>query len=431
MPAELRNLIADQFSTERRKANRTLEIYENRLQQARQTECKEIAENQKLRKLIEDMLFSRNAFNSFWSKTAKKVKDRRKFLLDMIERSSTAFNEGADTLDSYKKLQARRTADKDAHVTEMLKMERQIDANHIRDVFLGQKGRQRELAPLEAREVRRRENFKYDYGNRLDLYQNIIEKIQKVTGKDDVRKATDQYLREDNEGFQIYQFLNEMNRQVEVLSSKQNKTEIEILAMQNFHKQKQEMQEKRAEDLNNQLHVEINKTFAMKRECDKVDKEVAEHFEALMEIMKTLECDLTPVQHLLGNHEKITTHNLTEFFSILEVRLNEVLAVVYCDQRQSADILVENEKLVVKSLKRSEEKPVQIEDVITTQPCAECAKGELHLMDQKIVYPLDHDIVKENSRRKVETPEIDLRLHNLSKCNLPHSGVIAGRRFAE
>jgi hypothetical protein len=116
------------------------------------------------------MLCDRAVFNYYWRKIVNNLRDRRKFLLDMIERSNQAFNQGAEFLDNLKKLKSRRMADSEFHISEMVNMDRKIDANQIMNMFLGGKGKKRILAPLEPREIRRRENFKIEYTNRLNLY---------------------------------------------------------------------------------------------------------------------------------------------------------------------------------------------------------------------------------------------------------------------
>lgn len=416
-------MISDQFSSHSVKANRTLAIYENRLQQARQQECTEVLENQKLRKLIEDMLNSRANFNSFWSKTVKTVENRRKFLLDMIERSSQAFNEGADVIDSYKKIQSRRAVNHDSQVFEMTKMERQIDANHIMNVFLGLKGQFREMAPLEPREISRRQNFKYEYGTRLNLYNQVIENIKVTMGQADVTKAVEQYFHHENESFQIYQYINEMNHQIECLSNDMYESSIQIVSTQDFYKKKLENYDRRIADLHKKLNTEINQTLSLKNECNRVDSEISEYFGGIMDIMQIIKCDFSLVQTLLGDHKRITVFNLSEFISIFEARLNEVLASVHFDQRESP--------ITIKSVERKQDTTVQTETIITTQQCAECAKGEMgetQFDEKTAVYPLQDEDVIENVCRKIKTTKIDSRMHNLSKCDLPHSGIVASRR---
>lgn len=414
------------------KANRQLEIYEGRVQTSRQHECLLITENYKLRCLIESMLCDRAVFNSYWSKIVNKLKNRRKFLLDMIERSNQAFNQGADFLDSIEKLQSRRSADRDFHISQMVNMERQIDANQIMNMFLGGKGKKRVMAPLETREVRRRDNFKHDYNERLSLYTGIIENIKKFTGIPDIQKSTDYYLREENDGFQFYTYLNEMNHQIDFLSNNYFKLSTEILASQDYNTRKLKFFNERIDSLSKQFRDEINKTLQLKDDRDRHENEIAKYLDTIMDILKVLNCDLSSVQKLLGNHKKVTVFNVSDFFSLLEQRINEVLAHVYCGQRKSVDLLYDDSNLIVRSLKRVDEEPVKIEDIITTQQCAECAEGEdVNRYDDKIVYPLDHETIKANMRKKVEAPQMAYRLHNLSKCNLPRSGIIAGRRYAE
>lgn len=378
------------------------------------------------------MLCDRAVFNSYWSKIVNKLKDRRKFLLDMIERSNQAFNQGADFLENYEKLQSRRVADRDFHISEMINMERKIDANQIMNMFLGGKGKTRKLALLDPREVRRRDNFKHDYTERLNLYHGIVENIKKFTGIPNIEKSTDHYLREENEGFQFYTYLNEMNHQIDYLSKEYFKLSTEILTSQDYNTRKLKFFDQRIDNLRKEFRDEIDKTLQLKDDRDKHEKEIGEFLDTIMNLLKILNCDLSSVQKLLGDHKKVTVFNVSEFFSLLEQRTNEVLAHVYCDQRRSSDLLNDDTKLIVRSFKRVDEEPVKIEDIITTQQCAECAEGEnVNRYDDKTVYPLDHETIKAMMRKKVDSPQMAYRLHNLSKCNLPRSGIIAGRRYAE
>lgn len=431
---ELQSLFAlDKFQEHLKKAYRQLEIYEGRVQTSRQRECTMTQENYKLRELIQNMLCDRAVFNFYWRKIVHNLRDRRKFLLDMIERSNQAFNQGADFLDNLKKLQSRRAADREFHVSEMINMERKIDANQIINLFLGGKGKKCSLTPLEAREVRRRNLFKDNFSKRLNLYYGIIENIKKFTGIPDISKSVEVYLNAQNDGFQFYTYLNEMNQQIEYLTSNYLKLSTQILASQDYNTRKLQYFDQRIDDLHKQLHDEINKTMELKDNRDKYESTITIYLDTIMEILKILNCDFSPQMKLLGDHTKVNVYNTHTFLSALETRMNEVLAYVYCNQRKNiADILADDTKLAVKSLKRVHEERVNIEDVITTQQCAECAEGEdVNRFDDKTVYPLDHETIRQIMREKVEAPGMTFRLHNLSKCNLPRSGVIMGRRYAE
>lgn len=171
------------FAEHLKKANRQFEIYEGRVEASRQRECLATVENQKLRNLFRNMLHDRAYFNKYWATMVKKLKDRKKFLLDMIEKSSQGFSQDADFMDNLKQLSNRRAQDLDAAIADILKMKRQIDANQIMSEFLGGKGKQRFWKPLEMRELKRRDVFKREYNEKINFYSKILKEIKKFTSK--------------------------------------------------------------------------------------------------------------------------------------------------------------------------------------------------------------------------------------------------------
>lgn len=404
----------------------------SRLHASRQQEGKLAAESFALRNLIVNMLFDRKVFNTYWSKLVGQLKDSRKFLLEMIDRSNTAYILGADILDNLKQIEARRQGNKNYHIAEMYKITGAIDANETNSKFLGGKGAKRQMAPLEPREVNRRDLIKKDYNEKLNFYGLILREIKKFMGTENIEKARDQFLKAENEGFQYYNFMNEMNYQIEKFVTAYTKQSEDIRGMQSYTQRKMEFYDQRIAELKKMFAVESEKTLKAKNELEKYEKTILQHYDSLLEIMKILKCDLTPVQHLLGDHKTVSAYNLQAFFAILEKRLNEVIAIVYCSQRKSRGLLDEDPRLLVKSLRREIGNAVQIDDVITTQQCAECAESSnVNRSDEEIVFPLDHDVIRAKMRALVQAPEMAARLHSLSKCNLPNSVVVATRRDAE
>lgn len=405
---------------------------ERRVEISRQNESMITRENRRLCQLIQDMLCDRTVFNFYWKSTVKKLKNRRKFLLDMIERTNQAFNQGAEHLENLKLLQLRRSLDRDRHIKEMTKMERKIDANETLNMYLGAKGKHRTLEPLQPREINRREKFKTDYSNQLNLYGNIIENIKKFTGYPEIKIAMQQYEREENEGFQCFAYLNEMNKQIENLTINYVKTVRTNVNNDNRNHLHLRSYDERIQELKDELKSNIEASIKAKENRDKYEDEILIFLRGIKDIMDILRCDYSELKVLLGNHKEITTLNLQKFLSILESRLNEVLAVVYCDQRKPDGMSLDDDKLIVKSIKRAQPDMVNVEDIVITQQCAECGESEdVNRYDDTIVHPHNEEVLNSNMRELVMKPEITFRLHNLSKCNLPRSGIIASRRFAE
>lgn len=424
--------VSDNFTDQWKKSEKRLETMNNRLHVSRKREGELEAEGCALRKLIVNMLFDRRVFNNYWSKLVGKLKDRREFLLEMIERSNTAYILGADILDNLKQIEARRQTNKNHNISAMYKITGAIEANETNSKFLAVKGSKRQPAPLELREVNRREVIKKEYNEKLNFYGLIIEEIKKFMGTDSIEKARDQFLKVENEGFQYYNFMNEINYQIEKFVTAYSKQSEGIRDMQTYTERKKEYYDKRIVELRQRFAIESEKTLKAKNELEKVEKTMMQHYESLLEIMKILECDLTPIQHLLGDHKNVYAFNLQDFFSILEKRLNEVIAIVYCAQRKSRGMLYEDPRLLVKSLRRENEKILQIEDAVSTQQCAECAESSnVNRLDEDIVYPLDPEVLRAKMRALVQAPQMAGRLHSVSKCKLPNSKAVATRRDAE
>lgn len=429
------------FAEHLKKANRQLDIYEGRVQQSRQRECIATVENEKLRGLLRDMLHDRAYFNNYWESMVKKLKDRKKFLLDMIEKSSQAFSQDADFMDNFKKLTKRRAQDRDAAIADMLKMKRQIDANQIISKFLGGKGQRREWVPLEEREIRRRNKFKREYDQRLNFYQNILSEIKKFTKDDSItisktQKVSPKSLKFlkllDNNGFQLYNYLNELNSGIEKTKFSLRKSTTSANVDINKRNETKAFFEQRIEELHKQLHDEIETTIKKKNSREKYDAQIATHFGALLEIIEMIQCDVKPVKALLGENDKITSRNLRRFLLILEKRLNDMLAFVYCDERRGKDILMDSEQLTVRSLKRTDDPIVKLDEVVVTTQCPECGELEdVNRFDDKFVACLNESEVEMAMIEKYTKPELSSRMHTLLSCNLPRSGVIASRRYAE
>jgi hypothetical protein len=396
-----------------------------------------MVEAEKLGTLLRAMLHDRAYFNKYWKKMVKKLQDRKKFLLDMVERSIQGFSQDADFMESLKSITNRRAQDREAAVNEMIKMKRKIDSNQNNSTFLGGKGKRRSWAPILDKEIQRRINVEREYTEDLNFYAKIIENIKKFTGDDSksdkIATKSLQFLKTlGNDGFQLYNFLNEMqfSTKTDRFNSQKTVTDANRAIAERDHT-KSFLQNK-IEEQHKVLHDEIEATLTLKDDIFKIDLELEKNFEELKEIVGILECDLTNVHEMLGENEKINSRNLPFFLQVLEQRINEMVAFVYCDEREGEDIQAEKDELIVQSLKRSTEKIVKIDDVMQVTQCAECGELEdVSRFDEKLVELMSKEEAVSVIDTKYQSPELASRMHNLLSCSLPRSGVIASRRYAD
>lgn len=401
---------------------------------ARQKECILTAENEKLRSLLQDMLISRALFNKFWSEIVTKLKNRKKFLLDMIERSSIAFNQSDEHMDNYQRLLQRRQQDKQSAMIEMLKLKREIDANDIMSMFLGSKGKNRPFEPLQACEINRRENFKVYHTNQLNFYRNIIEEVKNQTGMENVQKSINFLDAFNKKYFEIFSFITRSTyvakTEFEFEEMKINKTKGEIAKITNLKDFYEIKIGELTKDVADSLQNEIN----MKQEIERLEMRINKLCGALQELINFTGCDTSAVTKYLGDNDKMNEANYMHFLALFEKHMNRMIAYVYCKQRdkERIDLLTENKKLIVKSIKRNFEPLVRLDAIITKQHCPECAEVEdVNFNDKKIVKMIEREEMYEIVKRRGKMREMSTRMHTLSACKLPRSGIVAGRRYAD
>jgi hypothetical protein len=426
-----------QFYEHFKRANHQLEVIEGKVQLARQNECKLTTENRKLCELLQGMLIDRAQFNKCWFDNVKSLENRKKFLLDMIERSSQAFSQSDEYMDNYKRLLSRRRQDMQTDTAEMLKMKRQIDANDIISMFLGRKGKHRYWQPLQDGELDRRENHRAMYSERLNLYKNIISEVRKHTGigvNDSVKTCVNRLGKWEDEGFRLYNFINKLSIEVEAACKYTSEHGMKVTGEVSKIAQSCDFYETRITSMTKQLEDIMQNQFSMKRDIERLDTSINSQCQSLLDVIKEVGCDTMPLQKNLGDFSKMDGRNFKFFVAQFERHMNRLIACIYCKERDDRrlDLLTASDKLVIKSLKRDADILVKAEDSITTQQCPECAEIEdFNRCDDKFVAMLTSAEVFEMVKKKAVMPEIAQRMHSLSACKLPRSGVVASRRYAQ
>lgn len=418
-----------QFETNMVRLRKNREMLENRLDVSKKQECAQVALNTKLRAYIDHMLFDRALFNKLWQKMILQLSFDKKFLIDMVDRAVLAFNQGADLCNQLDVLNEKGDRDKKLHITEMLDMIRKLDADAKQSTFLRTKGQERQLMDLEPREYKRREKFRQEHLTRTKFYQQIIEKVVQYLGVDDIKSAIETFNKSDNEYFAHFNYMNNLNHQIEFLSECLHRIYDNIDGLREYNSNKELLQNQTIETLGSELKAKRKLTSEITSENSQSVDRLETYLKTLNELFVTLKCDRSSLDIILCDQTQTTTHNVNEYLSLLESRLNEVLNYVYYAERNS-DIKKPPTKIkYVRSASREHTNPTKLEDIVLVQQCAECAEGEVNRYDEEIVYPMDKDEVLAKVRVKTEAPEIQYRLHNLSKCRLPRSRVLANKRY--
>lgn len=420
-----------QYETNMQRSRKNREMLENRLDVSRKQECAQIALNTKLRAYIDHMLYDRALFNKLWQKMILQLSFDKKFLIDMVDRAVLAFNQGTDLCNQLDVLNEKSDRDKKMHITDMLDMIRRLDADAKQSTFLRTKGQTRVLNDLEPREYRRRDKFRQLHITRTNFYKLIIDKVVQFLGVEDVKTAIDTFNKSDNEYFAHFNYMNNLNHQIEFLSECLNRIYTNIDGLREYNHNKELLQKQTIETLNSDLKEMQARSKNIADEDAQSGERLANYLNTINALFVTLKCDRSTLDVLLCDQTNTTTQNVNHYLSLLESRLNAVLNYVYYSERKAdpSKKIPTKTKPTVRSVTRDHSNPTALEDVVLVQQCAECAEGEVNRYDEEIVYPMEKDDVLAKVRIKTEAPEIQYRLHNLSKCRLPRSRMLTNKRY--
>jgi hypothetical protein len=262
-----------------------------------------------------------------------------------------------------------------------------------------------------------------------------MSEMKKFTGESTIDDTIRHLDKVNNDSFQLYNYYNLVCNESEITNQLIKKSTKNI----NYDVERNDEIENSLQTqigvLKATLNDEINLTLKRKNELEMLELNVKGHLQALMNVVEEIDCDLRPLRKHLGDYQVITSVNLDEFLLTIEKRMNTLLTFVYCNERDGMDIQTVDDNLIVRSLKRDDDDDdaiVKIEDVVISHQCPECAEAEdVNRYDDKIEHVMSDAELHEFVKRKVEMPEIVTRMHSLSACFLPRSGIIASRRYAE
>uniref|UniRef100_A0A182JVX9 ODAD1 central coiled coil region domain-containing protein n=1 Tax=Anopheles christyi TaxID=43041 RepID=A0A182JVX9_9DIPT len=392
------------------KSRTELAAIESRLDNARKLEGKLHAENRRHRQEIENMLGERKLYNQQWQQYVRELNRNRKFLLDMIERATLAFNQGEDLCYRIDSLKAQENRDKRARVQEMMEVERQIVGTRYVNEFLRTKGCRRAVAELDSRLVGKRNIFKLVNREKVDRFSAIIGNTMVYLQLDAIHDVLFRIEKQQDKYMALFRYLNETNSKIEEANGIARDLEKDSERLQEGEKRKRLSDERNAKQ-------DMQKLLAAQKHSMKLQKEVYLYQEdlevklgAVEQALSLVGFDRSKILQLMGgstssSYERLTGEKLMMALSAIERKVLEFVQM--------------------SSVCATMEEDAQISSLYGSQQCAECAEGQdVNQHDDRIVLPTEHPQLVDNVRKRVTAPEMQYRLHTLSQCKLPRSRML-------
>ncbi|XP_071864031.1 coiled-coil domain-containing protein 63 [Bombus fervidus] len=404
--------------------NKMVYILENRLEVATKRFNVVVAQNKKLREEIENILKERSQFTILWNKLINQLNAGKQIINDLIEQATIAFNQRDEELNKIQALRERGLRDLKAHVSEMCELQRTMDNEMKLQEFLGVKGQYREMGDLNAKRAAERKAKMEEKQDKIENYKNILQLIKEFTGVHDINKLIAYFIKQEEENFALFSYVNELNDELEGLQSRMAQLTIAIQDARIMNEVTDQEQAETLEKLKRELEEQTALADAAEENLIQCDDVIEKLLKGIDSLFKAIRCDNSPILQLLGDNEQITTCNVMLYLEIIEKRITQMFHKVYW-----LDKATRTQQLRLDEERRPRLKVPPIEYIAPTQPCALCIeKEELQIVSEGLEQPLTRDEATKKLKQRLEEDYSEL-LHNISGCHLPAARKIIQKRY--
>lgn len=182
-----------------------------------------LTENAGLRDEIDNLRVERHRFEDLHKKLEKELQSLRQQINEVIENSTQAYDQREEAQAKMVLMRDKEDKDKMQLNTELKELIRVIDHDKKLKEFMKIKTQERQedeeliswrkKKESEAAEKRRKEREEHS----VEAYETKFKEIEAITGEHDLDKLVERFIQVENKNYALFNFVNELNNQVELL----------------------------------------------------------------------------------------------------------------------------------------------------------------------------------------------------------------------
>ncbi|UJR31064.1 hypothetical protein I4U23_018574 [Adineta vaga] len=316
------------FNANVRKQERVLE---NRLDTALKRFNSLLSANGLLRSEIDNLRNERERYENLSEKSEKELRNLRLQLVECIEHSVASYEQRKDANSKAIILQNKAESDKAAAEAEMRELERQISHDRKLRDFMKLKAQERhededlvtyrKRKEAEAAEKRRKEKEEHS----VEAYESKFQQIQEISGEHDLQKLVDKFIEVEDKNFALFNYVNELNNQIETLQEEIADIRNEIRHFESQGVALEDRQKRKVEEIERKRHQATILADEYEEKHRATKAILDECRTGIDSIFKKIGCDRTQIDHLLQSHEGVTEDSMLRYLGIIEERTNELL----------------------------------------------------------------------------------------------------------
>ncbi|XP_022827566.1 outer dynein arm protein 1-like isoform X1 [Spodoptera litura] len=408
---------------------------ENKLEAAKLRFNAVQSENKKIREEIEHMLRDRALFNQSWDKMMAVLGKGKKFLYDLFESSTLAYDQRDEWCTKLKTMQEKGKIDQMLQVQEMRDLIKAYDHEMKVYQFLATKGMTRINRKQEFREEELRRIADEKLKKRYQYHVQLLDDISDYTGENSTRKILDVFRKKEQENFSIYLMLTMYCSENQVLRRDVQDIRQKIYDRRECIEQTENKQKNKMDKLLSLLEEQKARTEAIRKKNEEKKQLIHDVMIKINDMFTMLDCSLEPFHNLLGDKHP-SVHQLQLSLQLITEKIKTYKEYIYYYEH----CLKKSEKTGTSRLRKytlREEppvtfKPVPISTLVPADPCPSCVEARwLSRIFDGTELPFDTSMAIQALRELSSDPAYvrSDRVHTITECIVPRSRALLARRY--
>ncbi|XP_059926387.1 coiled-coil domain-containing protein 114 [Gadus macrocephalus] len=316
-----------------RQAQKAIRTLENKLDRALVHFNEQLTKNSHLREDLETLRVERARYHQIHHRLTQERQGIRKEIGEMIHLSTSAYDVRLEAQTKMSMMREKAVKDLAQYNTEMKELERVIAHEQRLKEFMTAKCSERS-AQDEGQEMGRRQfsemrdQRRTDSGEQsVDMLQKVFERIQAVTGEDNLDMLVTRFVQVEDRNFALFNFVNEQNNEAEALREQIHQIRGEMEQFQVEGVQKEQERHALLKEGDQQQRETEGKAGEYEQQANAVSKILDQIKTGVNRIFSKMDSDRSAIDDLLGSTAGINENNIMTYLGLVEQKTNELVAM--------------------------------------------------------------------------------------------------------
>ncbi|XP_076603959.1 coiled-coil domain-containing protein 114 [Chaetodon auriga] len=319
--------------SEVRRTQKAIRTLEYKLNGALTRFNEQLTKNSHLREELQTLHIERIRFQQLRNRLDKELHNVRKKIGEIVSLSTAAYDARVEAQSKMSMMREKAVKDLAQYNTEMKELERLIAHECSLKEFMttkcsersgqqdGHENGHRQLSELK-------EQRRMDLGEEpLDALEEVFERIQIVTGEDNLDMLVIRFMQVEDRNFALFNFVNEQNNEAEALRDQISQIQAEIEQLRVAGLQQEQDHRSLLREIDEQRKETESQAEEYEKQASIISKILDEVKTGVNSIFSKMECDRSVIEDILGSSAGISENNIMSYLGLVEQKTNELLTI--------------------------------------------------------------------------------------------------------